>query len=52
VIGHLNDIKDQPTAAPVAIAKRGANVTFDHSGECAPRARVRTEGSVTLVARV
>jgi phosphotriesterase-related protein len=32
VIGHLNDIKDQPTAAPIAIAKRGAYVAFDHSG--------------------
>jgi phosphotriesterase-related protein len=32
VIGHLNDIKDQPTAAPLAIAKRGAYVAFDHSG--------------------
>jgi len=33
VIGHLNDIKDQPTAAPLAIAKRGAYVGFDHSGK-------------------
>jgi phosphotriesterase-related protein len=32
VIGHLNDITDQPTAAPLAIAKRGAYVAFDHSG--------------------
>ena len=32
VIGHLNDIKDQPTAAPLTIAKRGAYVAFDHSG--------------------
>jgi predicted metal-dependent phosphotriesterase family hydrolase len=32
VIGHLNDIKEQPTAAPLAIAKRGAYVAFDHSG--------------------
>ena len=32
VIGHLNDIEDQPTAAPLAIAKRGAYVGFDHSG--------------------
>lgn len=32
VIGHLNDIQDQPTAAPLAIAKRGANLGFDHSG--------------------
>ncbi len=33
VIGHLNDIKDQPAAAPLAIAKRGAYVAFDHSGK-------------------
>jgi phosphotriesterase-related protein len=33
VIGHLNDITDQPTAAPLAIAKRGAYVAFDHSGK-------------------
>jgi predicted metal-dependent phosphotriesterase family hydrolase len=33
VIGHLNDIKEQPTAAPLAIAKRGAYVSFDHSGK-------------------
>ena len=33
VIGHLNDITDQPTAAPLAIAKRGAYVGFDHSGK-------------------
>jgi phosphotriesterase-related protein len=32
VIGHLNDIEDQPTIAPLAIAKRGAYVGFDHSG--------------------
>jgi phosphotriesterase-related protein len=32
VIGHLNDITDQPAAAPLAIAKRGAYVAFDHSG--------------------
>jgi phosphotriesterase-related protein len=32
VIGHLNDIRDHPTAAPLAIAKRGAYVAFDHSG--------------------
>jgi phosphotriesterase-related protein len=32
VIGHLNDIQDHPTAAPLAIAKRGAYVAFDHSG--------------------
>jgi hypothetical protein len=31
-IGHLNDIEDQPTAAPIAIAKRGAYLGFDHSG--------------------
>ncbi|HEY7289762.1 MAG TPA: hypothetical protein VH583_07990 [Vicinamibacterales bacterium] len=33
VIGHLNDIKDQPTVAPMAIAKRGAYLGFDHSGK-------------------
>ena len=33
VIGHLNDITDQPTVAPMAIAKRGAFVGFDHSGK-------------------
>lgn len=32
VIGHLNDITDQPAAAPIAIAKRGANLGFDHCG--------------------
>jgi phosphotriesterase-related protein len=32
VIGHLNDIENQPAAAPLAIAKRGAYVGFDHSG--------------------
>lgn len=32
VIGHLNDIRDQPTAVPIAIAKRGAYLGFDHSG--------------------
>jgi phosphotriesterase-related protein len=32
VIGHLNDIDKDPAAAPLAIAKRGANVGFDHSG--------------------
>jgi len=32
VIGHLNDITDQPTVAPLTIAKRGAYVGFDHSG--------------------
>jgi len=32
VIGHLNDIQDQPAVAPIAIAKRGANLGFDHSG--------------------
>ena len=32
VIGHLNDIEKDPAAAPLAIAKRGANVGFDHSG--------------------
>ena len=33
VIGHLNDIKDQPAAAPIAIGKRGAYLGFDHSGK-------------------
>ena len=33
VIGHLNDIRDQPANAPLAIAKRGAYVAFDHSGK-------------------
>ena len=33
VIGHLNDIKEQPAVAPMAIAKRGAYVAFDHSGK-------------------
>jgi len=33
VIGHLNDIKDQPSVAPLSIAKRGAYVAFDHSGK-------------------
>ncbi len=33
VVGHLNDIRDQPSAAPLAIAKRGAYVGFDHSGK-------------------
>ena len=32
VIGHLNDIKDNPAATPIAIAKRGAYLGFDHSG--------------------
>jgi predicted metal-dependent phosphotriesterase family hydrolase len=32
VIGHLNEIEDQPTSAPLAIAKRGAYLGFDHSG--------------------
>lgn len=32
VIGHLNDIQDQPAAVPIAIAKRGAYLGFDHSG--------------------
>lgn len=32
VIGHLNDITEQPAAVPIAIAKRGAYVGFDHSG--------------------
>lgn len=33
VIGHLNDIKDEPATVPMAIAKRGAYVGFDHSGK-------------------
>lgn len=33
VIGHLNDIKDETAATPIAIAKRGAYVSFDHSGK-------------------
>jgi len=33
VIGHLNEITDRPTAAPLAIAKRGAYLGFDHSGK-------------------
>jgi phosphotriesterase-related protein len=33
VIGHLNDIVDQPAVVPIAIAKRGAYVAFDHSGK-------------------
>ena len=32
VIGHLNDIEDQPSVVPIAIAKRGAYLGFDHSG--------------------
>jgi phosphotriesterase-related protein len=36
VIGHLNDIKDQPAAAPIAIGKRGAYLGFDH---CRPARR-------------
>lgn len=31
VIGHLNDIKQDLTAGAIAIAKRGANLGFDHS---------------------
>ena len=31
-IGHLNDIKDETAQGPIAIAKRGAYVAFDHSG--------------------
>ena len=33
VIGHLNDIKDQLTAASIAIARRGVNLGFDHSAK-------------------
>ena len=32
VIGHLNDIRDDPAATPIAIGKRGAYLGFDHSG--------------------
>lgn len=32
VIGHLNDLATDPSAAPIAIAKRGASLGFDHSG--------------------
>lgn len=32
VIGHLNDIRDDPAAAPRAIAERGAYLGFDHCG--------------------
>jgi len=32
VIGHLNDIKDQPAVVPIAIARRGAYLGLDHSG--------------------
>lgn len=31
-IGHLNDIKDETAQVPIAIARRGAYVAFDHSG--------------------
>jgi predicted metal-dependent phosphotriesterase family hydrolase len=33
VIGHLNEIQDHPTVAPMAIAKRGAYAGFDHCGK-------------------
>jgi phosphotriesterase-related protein len=33
VIGHLNDITDQPVAASIGIARRGANLGFDHSAK-------------------
>jgi len=33
VIGHLNDIKEKPEVVPMAVAKRGAYVGFDHSGK-------------------
>jgi phosphotriesterase-related protein len=33
VIGHLNDINQDLTSTAVAIAKRGANLGFDHSGK-------------------
>jgi phosphotriesterase-related protein len=33
VIGHLNEIRDQPATVPIAIGKRGAYLGFDHSGK-------------------
>ncbi len=33
VIGHLNDIANDAGETPIAIAKRGANLGFDHSGK-------------------
>lgn len=33
VIGHLNDIKEQPAVVPMTIARRGAYIGFDHSGK-------------------
>jgi phosphotriesterase-related protein len=33
VIGHLNDINQDLTSTAVAIAKRGTNLGFDHSGK-------------------
>jgi phosphotriesterase-related protein len=33
VIGHLNDIEKDLAAAVIAIARRGANLGFDHSGK-------------------
>ena len=32
VVGHLNNIQDRPAAVPIAIARRGAYLGFDHSG--------------------
>jgi phosphotriesterase-related protein len=50
VIGHLNDIKEQPAAVPMAIAKRGAYVGFDHSGKPDdPRADEYVKTLVTLL---
>lgn len=50
VIGHLNDIKDQPTVAPMTIAKRGAYVGFDHSGKPDdPRADEYVKTLLTLI---
>jgi phosphotriesterase-related protein len=33
VIGHLNDITQDLTAAAIAVARRGANLGFDHSAK-------------------
>ena len=33
VIGHLNDVTEQPAAASIAIARRGVNLGFDHSAK-------------------
>ncbi len=50
VIGHLNDIKQEPAVVPMAIAKRGAYVAFDHSGKPDdPRADEYVKTSLTLL---